>query len=423
VTLHDPVSDQATAPRHRDKPMRGVFVLPEVPWPVSGGREIYSHHLLRAFLDAGHEATIVLAAPPDAERLNAWPLRARLRVVPLDTRADAAPPPPFGGVDRRWRRYFGWNDHALADLRDNIARQAPAFVAGAGLAMLPALRAAPTSAPRIWFALDEPALYQRSLAAAAPAWRERARRLGLAAAFALYQRAYAAHVDAAVAVSTRDARELARVGGFRTVLNMPNGVDADYFRPGDEPVQPRTAVFWGRLDFPPNIDAVSWFVDKAWPLVRAAEPDARLRIVGRNPGQPIRAAVEGAAGVELVGPVDDLRAEARRAAVVVLPMRSGAGIKNKLLEAAALARPIVASPLAVDGLDGGNAWRIARTPRQWADQLIDAWARPDLAADMGDRARRWVRTTHRWALNVDRLVDFIADRPAQARRQPRRRAA
>jgi glycosyltransferase involved in cell wall biosynthesis len=403
--------------------MRGLMLMPDVPWPVSGGREIYSHHLLRAFLDAGHDATVVVTDSPDADRLTRWPLHSRLRVVPIDGQSAGSPLPPADRADQRWRRYWGWDRHALGRLRDAIDTEAPHFVAAAGLDMLPALPAAPASTPRLWLALDEPALYQRSLAAAATTRRERAKRRRLAAAFARYERAYANRIDAAVAVSQRDAQQLQRIADFEHVLNMPNGVDADYFRPIGETSEPHTAVFWGRLDFPPNIDAVTWFLSRAWPLVRAMQPDAKLRIIGRNPGDAVRAAADGVAGVDLVGPVDDLRGEACRAAAVVLPMQSGAGIKNKLLEAAALARPVVASPLAVDGLESDHAWRIAQTPQQWADQLVDLWRHPDRADAMGGRARRWVRATHRWDLNVDRLTAFVADHLAATHATSGRRAA
>jgi len=422
---HDPPITPTERSRRRDpEQARGLFILPAVPWPVSGGREIYSHHLIEALVESGHAPRVLVAGARDAEREDAWPLRHRVPIAYLEDGASKPRLGAFGWFDRRWRRYWGWSDGALGAVRRAAEDASTDFIAGGGLGMLPALRAAPGPALRIWMALDEPALYQRSLAVSAAAWPERMGRLGLAATFTLYQRAYARHIDAAVAVSPADADQLRRTGGFARTLTMPNGVDADYFRPTADAAEPNTAVFWGRLDFPPNIDAITWFVRRAWPRVRARRPEARLRIIGRNPTAAVRSAASGVAGVELVGPVDDLRGHACRAGAVVLPMRSGAGIKNKLLEAAALGRPIIASLRAVDGLTPGRgAWRIAATAEQWVEQLASIWDDPRGAAAMGRRARQWVEATHRWAHSADQLAAFATTRRAKQGRPPAREAA
>jgi glycosyltransferase involved in cell wall biosynthesis len=129
---------------------------------------------------------------------------------------------------------------------------------------------------------------------------------------------------------------------------IPNGVDL-----GPDPASARgdgrTAVFCGAMDYLPNIDAVCFFHDEVLPLVRTEIPDLRFRIVGSNPAPEVRrlASVD----VEVTGRVPDVRPCLVSAAVSVAPLRLGRGVPNKVLEALALALPVVATPNATQGLD------------------------------------------------------------------------
>ncbi len=139
---------------------------------------------------------------------------------------------------------------------------------------------------------------------------------------------------------------------------VPNGVDASVFDPaalvdpgvGTRAVpEPDLVAFVGAMSFPPNVAAVDWFAHEALPLLKARQPAVRFAIVGRDPS-PAVLALASDPSVLVTGTVDDVRPWLARAAVVVVPMVSGSGIKNKLLESLAMARPVVATPLAVDGL-------------------------------------------------------------------------
>jgi hypothetical protein len=88
----------------------------------------------------------------------------------------------------------------------------------------------------------------------------------------LYERAYSSLVDRAWAVSDTDVRAGRWLAGMKVVDLLPNGVDADFYHPLDERVAPRTAVFWGRLDFEPNVDALTWFCTECGPSCGARRP-------------------------------------------------------------------------------------------------------------------------------------------------------
>lgn len=130
---------------------------------------------------------------------------------------------------------------------------------------------------------------------------------------------------------------------------VPNGVDTGYWQRSSRKRGANTIVFTGSMDYPPNIDAAMFLIEEILPLVQRQFPDVRLQIVGRDP--PARLLRAGQRpGVTVTGFVDDVRPYMEQATVFAAPLRFGAGIQNKVLEALAMEVPVVATPLAADGL-------------------------------------------------------------------------
>ena len=123
-------------------------------------------------------------------------------------------------------------------------------------------------------------------------------------------------------------------------------------------------------------------------------PGARLTICGFRPTR--RSTFAGRDGIELKADLPDLRDEIARHGVVVLPFESGGGIKNKLLEAASMARPIVCTPKAAEGLVGDPPLIVCAGAAKWVDALRTLWQDAARRRDAGDRARTWVTTYHSW---------------------------
>src|SRR5690606_20476399 len=143
--------------------------------------------------------------------------------------------------------------------------------------------------------------------------------------------------------------------GDDKVRAVGNGIDTEHFDPavpletvgaGEGPL----AVFTGQMDYRPNIDAVRWFANDILPLVRKRQPQARFAIVGRAPTDEVRA-LEALSGVIVTGEVPDVRPWLAAADVVVAPLLLARGVQNKLLEAMAMARPVVATAAAATGID------------------------------------------------------------------------
>jgi glycosyltransferase involved in cell wall biosynthesis len=163
-----------------------------------------------------------------------------------------------------------------------------------------------------------------------------------------WERRYFRLADVCTFVSCRDAAWARRVVPGLAAEVVENGVDTDFFAPAGLDEEHPSLVFEGNQSFPPNADAAAFLVRGVLPLVGRTYPHCRVYIVGRDPVPETRALA--GPHVVVTGRVEDVRPYLERASVFVCPMRMGAGIKNKILQAWAMARPVVATRVAVGGL-------------------------------------------------------------------------
>ncbi len=190
---------------------------------------------------------------------------------------------------------------------------------------------------------------------------------------------------------------------------IPNGVDLDYFRPKPEFDESGACVFVGQLDYRANVLGLEWFCRQVWPSIRARLPEATFRIVGRDPVAAVHR-LGRRPGVEVIGPVPDVRPHLASARVVVVPLPVARGVQNKVLEAMAMGRPIVASSAALEGLDvvPGRDALAAIDPEGWASAVVGLWDDAPRRAALGRSARRYVEDHHRWATCLGRFDPLIA---------------
>src|SRR5690606_18863087 len=158
-------------------------------------------------------------------------------------------------------------------------------------------------------------------------------------------------------------------------------------------------AFTGAMDYWPNIDAVQWFADEIFPLVRAARPDARFAIVGSNPTDQVKA-LGRRDGILVTGRVPDIRPYVAHAEAVVVPLRIARGIQNKVLEAMAMGRFIVAAGPALQGVESEARahLRVADEAAEFARHLIETDAATRAA--LGRGAAEYVRRAYGWEANL-----------------------
>ena len=256
----------------------------------------------------------------------------------------------------------------------------------------------------------------------APVHRREGRKL------AAFEREVAARADISLFVSEAEAALFRARSGLAgaDVRALQNGVDLDYYdpdaprrRPGSGPDEadadetgPRPSpgsliVFTGQMDYAPNIDAVRWFAGEVMPLL----PGARFAIVGRKPAEAVRRL----AGPRIVvtGAVPDVRAWLAAADVVAAPLRIARGIQNKVLEAMAMARPVVASPAAYEGIEAepGRHLLVADGAGAQAEAIAGLLADPARARAMGRAARARMVEAYRWEARLAPLAGMIGLAP------------
>ncbi len=201
-------------------------------------------------------------------------------------------------------------------------------------------------------------------------------------------------------------RQFAHRGRIEVITN---GVDLDYFNPRDEPES--GCVFVGALDYWPNVDGICWFCREVWPEIHRRHAQARLSIVGRRPVAAVRR-LASCPGVEIVGPVPDVRPYYARAAVVVAPLRIARGVQNKLLEALAMSKALVASPPTIAGLKAQPGIHLlkANEPEEWQETILRLLHESTWRKQLGEAGRRFVEKHHHWDRCLEplgRLLDEV----------------
>ena len=236
--------------------------------------------------------------------------------------------------------------------------------------------------------------------------------------------------DAAFAITEEEADLLgSRDGVAKSVHWFTNGVDVDYFSPGAPPDSARIdAVFVGAMDYWANVDAVLWFASEIWPDVRQSVPGATFFIVGSNPNPAVNA-LDGRDGVRVTGRVADVRPYLAAAKIAVAPMRIARGVQNKVLEAMAMGKAVVATPAALEGVDAtiGAEAIAAAAPQSFAAECARLIGDPAAAGAIGRAARARIISDYLWPAQFKRL-DAVLDRLIAARadaadRSPRRSGA
>jgi len=218
-----------------------------------------------------------------------------------------------------------------------------------------------------------------------------------------------AAADGIVFTSQPDLAVMRRLAPESRGCVVPNGVDVEYFQPRGEDVDADTVVFTGSINYRPNTDAVDHFIRQVFPAVRRRRPSARFIVVGQ--GAPDWLVRSAPTGVEFTGPVDDVRPHVARASVVVAPLRSGSGTRLKILEALAMAKPVVSTRIGCEGIAvvDGDHLCVADDPEDFAANVVRLMSDRKVAREMGRRGRTLVESSYSWDVVGRRLEKFHSE--------------
>jgi sugar transferase (PEP-CTERM/EpsH1 system associated) len=384
-----------------------LFLCHRLPWPPDKGDKIRSYHVLQrlaqrykvylgAFVDDPADCRYLAAveavcAGTCIRPLPSW--RARWRAVASLVRGE---PLTVGCYrDATMRR---WVARVLAEQQPDVV-----LCFSSGVAPL-VMRDAGARRVMDFVDADSDKWHQYAEAhrgLARMIYRREARTL------ARFERAVAARFDASLFVSEAEAAFFrgANPEVAERVHGVANGVDAVYWDPEQVHANPypsdeRAVVFAGAMDYRANVDAVTWFAEAVWPRVLAGCAQARFYIVGSKPAREVLA-LGGLAGVTVTGRVEDVRPYVAHAHVVAAPLRIARGIQNKVLEALAMEKVLLATPEAWEGIEdfAGRQGCISGSPEAMAEAALQWLAKPQPARVPA--AREMVRARFDWMRNLD----------------------
>lgn len=390
-----------------------LFLAHRVPYPPDRGDKIRSFHMLR-HLAARRRVHLAAFAddPRDMERPELAALTASRAIVrrskpqlaaAVQALASGRPLSLTAFDDKRMRRA----------VRDVLAHEDidTIFVFSGQMAQyLPA-----DAGQRLimdFVDMDSVKFAAYADAAAGPmrwVYRREARLLGA------LEEAVAARSDASLFVSDAEAALFRQSTGAERVYAIENGIDTALFDPAATfaPVDEGAAliVFTGQMDYRPNVEAVTWFVEAILPRIRTSRPEARFAIVGREPTDAVKR-LAAHQGVIVTGEVADVRGWLAAAAVVVAPLKLARGVQNKVLEAMAMARPVVASAAAAEGIDHDGTILVGATDPGLADAVAQLLSDREQAEALGREARARVIARYGWDARLAPL-DALIGLPAR----------
>jgi glycosyltransferase involved in cell wall biosynthesis len=197
-----------------------------------------------------------------------------------------------------------------------------------------------------------------------------------------------------VVVSERDREELVAINPALKVTVIPNGVDTYEFRP--RPVGRIPALlFVGNYEYAPNVDAALRLATEIFPAVQKRMPQARLWLVGNAPPPELTSLVSDS--IRVTGRVPDVRPYLARASAFVSPLRLGAGIKNKVLEALAMGCPVVATPISLDGIAVSDGQDAIRTDgAEMVEAIVRLLDDADLRTTLSINGRKLIEARYSW---------------------------
>jgi glycosyltransferase involved in cell wall biosynthesis len=403
--------------------MRALFISNVVPWPLAAGDKIRAFHLVRA-VAAVADVTLVSFAYDEDERHDLAALAPLVHESLLVPRAtcrywkEAQQTPARRALSRvrghlrlnRLVLFQSWESKEADQLVQQLAlrRFDVAFVEWlGGIPLLERIEGA-----RRFVNLNDVQYCRQKH------WLTRTRPNHLTPLESLeylklrrFERRLTRLPYEFLACSELDARA---IGGGPRAWVVPNGVEPLPTLPS--PIGPDSEcllLFVGEMSYMPNVDAVTFFARRIFPVIRRAIPSARLLVVGRNPVDTVRALDDGSA-ITVTGAVPSVQPYLEKASVVVAPIRYGGGTRLKILEAMGHGRPVVSTSVGVEGIDARSEEHllIADEPADFAQACLRLLRDVRLRARLTDAAYRLVTARYTWEAIERRVQDILLGKTA-----------
>ena len=390
--------------------MKILFLAHRIPYPPDKGEKIRAFHELK-FLGARHTVDLYCFADSEAEASQQRALRGYCRRIYVEERSRIK---TLRGAARSFLRreplscgcFFSYKFHA--EIRSALATTTydVIFVYCSSMAQYVPW---PLATPVVMDFVDiDSAKWAQYAKRARPplswVYDREARKL------AVYEEKWA-RMSSSTLVTTEREAALLRREGLPPVQVVGNGVEilaprATKLPEGIRALQP-FALFVGTMDYLPNVDAVEYFAEEILPLILKRYPELKFVVAGRNPTHRVRKLARKP-GVFVTGAVPDVEVYLAGCTAVVAPFRIAQGIQNKVLEALAAGKPIVATPgpAAAIGAKHGETLLVANNAKDFANAVVALLQDPTLCCRFGNGAD-FVRKNFSWHENLNHLEDIL----------------
>jgi sugar transferase (PEP-CTERM/EpsH1 system associated) len=395
--------------------MKVLYVTPYVPSRI----RTRPYHLIRELLRLGHRVTTVTAASTSpeeieqAQELAAWGSHVRAfpvsRLRSLKNCLLALP------TREPLQAAYAYHPRMERQIRDLLVDGTYDVVHIEHLRAARLIRAV-LKIPVVYDAVDSISLLFEQTALANPNWQSRLKAILDLDRTRRYEANLLLHCDQVAVTSRRDQQAFQDLAQRYAPLEMHrapitvivNGVDTEYFSPQDTAPRDReTLVFTGKMSYHANSAAALYFAREVLPLIWARNPDVRFQIVGKDPPSEVQQLATDRR-IEVTGYVEDLRPYLARAAISICPVLYAVGVQNKVLEAMAMATPVVSSSAGCAAIDveSGRELIIADGLQSMADAVLQVLSAPSLAQRLGVGGRSYVETHHSWTASAQRFVEL-----------------
>jgi len=404
--------------------MNILFLTQIIPYPLDAGPKVKTWHVLRYLAEQGHRVILASFVRPEEERFVdvLRTVCAEVHTVPI-RRSRPADIGYWLRSNLTGRPFLIERDD-LKEMRLLVARirssQPLDFIHADQLTMtqfaIPSATTTPeTSQPArvfdahnaVWTIVER--MRQNAAWFLRPVAALEARRIKR------YEGMIVAGFDHTLAVTEPDRQALLQAvdaynGSFAAqqdrITVVPIAVDTRQQTPVQRRPGSRKIVTLGTLHYPPNADGIRWFLQEVFPLVRRQIPDATLTIIGKNPPADFLQAVEQQPGaLTVTGYVPDLAPYLEEAALMVVPVRAGGGMRVRILEAFAYAMPVVTTTVGLEGIAAQDEVEvlIADTPPDFARQVVRLLQNEDLQARLSAQGRALAESHYDWQVVLQKM--------------------
>jgi polysaccharide biosynthesis protein PslH len=396
--------------------MKILFATPKSPLPIRGGIEIRLFNLIKPICEQ-HQVSLLTfretEAIDGASLSSLESLFADIEWIPLGSNDNPSrtyrqrvtelisPPADYHGK-------YSASGAMRNAIEGHLRRCAHDVVLLSGPSM-PAYFTIPSELPLVFDSVDSLSLYMRRAIRLEATWYDKLRMAKSWLGARQFERKYYRRFSDIVFTSAIDAQYVRRVCPLSNVTVISNGIDCEYYQPRTTMAAEPTIIFIGVMDFPPNVDAMSFFCRDVLPIVWRAVPEAHMLIVGRHPTEGVKALAVDDDRITVTGEVEDVRPWLARSQVSVCPTRSGAGIKNKILEAWACGVPVVGTRMSAQGVSArpGENMLIGDDATDMANAVITVMRDGGLRQRLAEAGRSTAILEYSWQSKANQLETIL----------------